>query len=77
MADNRPLIVETGSRGSGASWVIAIVLIVALVLGVIFFSRMSASETAKDNAVTSAANSVGDAAKDVGSAARDAAGNQQ
>ena len=73
MAEDRTVIVETPSRGGGSGWVIALVLVVALVLGVVFFSRMSDSEAAKDNAVASAAQNVGDAAKDVGNAAQDAA----
>lgn len=67
------IIVETPARGGGGSgWVIALVLIVALVIGVVFFSRMSGSEAAKDNAIANAANNVGGAAKDVGDAAQDA-----
>ncbi|MCW1432252.1 hypothetical protein [Novosphingobium sp. JCM 18896] len=73
MANERIDVVET-RRGSGtAGWMIALLLVVALVLGVLFFSRMTSSETAKDNAVANAAQSVGSAAKDVGSAAKDAA----
>lgn len=71
MAEDRTVIVETPSRGSGAGWVIAIVLIVALIAGVYFFSQMSSSQTAKDNAVTNAAQDVGQAARNVGDAAKD------
>ncbi|AKM09736.1 hypothetical protein [Croceicoccus naphthovorans] len=56
------------SRG-GAGWVIAIVLIVALVIGVFFFMNNNSAEVAKDNAVADAANSVGNAAESVGDAA--------
>lgn len=73
MADDRTTVVETGSRSSGAGWAIAAILVVALVAGIFFFSQMSGSEVAKDNAVTNAAENVGAAAKDVGSAAKDAA----
>jgi flagellar basal body-associated protein FliL len=67
------IIVETPERsGGGSGWIIALVLIVALVIGVVFFSRMSGSEAVKDNAVANAANNVGAAAKDVGDAAQDA-----
>lgn len=73
MAEDRTVIVETPSRGGGSGWVIALVLVVALVVGIVFFSRMSDSEAVKDNAVANAAANVGDAAKDVGSAAKDVA----
>ena len=62
-------------RGGGAGWVIALVLIAALVAGFFLFSNMSGSEVAKDNAIENAANDVGDAAQNVGNAARDAADN--
>jgi flagellar basal body-associated protein FliL len=72
MAEDRTIIVETPSRGSGAGLVIAIVLVVALVLGVMFVTRIVGSEATKNNAITSAANNVGDAAKDVGDAVKPA-----
>lgn len=73
MANERPLIVETGNRSSGgAGWVIAAVLVVLAVVGFFLFGPMMTSETAKDNAVANAANSVGEAARDVGNAAQDA-----
>lgn len=75
MAEDRTTIVETPSRSSGAGWVIAIVLIVALVVGVMFFMQRSGSETAKDNAIANAAGQVGDAAQKAGNAAQDAADN--
>ena len=75
MANDRPLIVETGNRGSGSGWVIAFVLIVALIVGVVFFTQMSGSKTAKDNAIANAAGQVGDAAQKAGNAAQDAANN--
>jgi hypothetical protein len=72
MAGHRPLTVETDPRSGGASWVIAGVLVVAVMVAVVFFSGMSGSETARNNAGTEAANSVGSAAKNVGDAAQDA-----
>ena len=72
MAIEETRIVETPARSSGAGWVIATVLILALVLGVVFFGRITGSEAAKDNAVANAADNVGAAAKDVGAAAKDA-----
>jgi flagellar basal body-associated protein FliL len=73
MANDGPLIIETGRRSSGAGWVIALVLVVALVAGVVFFSQMSGSQSAKDNAIANAAGQVGDAAQKAGNAAQDAA----
>lgn len=58
--------------GGGSGWFIGVVLILALLVGAYFFTQMSGSETAKDNAVANAAGEVGSAAKEVGSAARDA-----
>jgi len=76
MADDRTTIVEAPDRGSGgAGWIIAVVLVVALVIGVVFLTRMSGSQTAKDNAITNAANQVGNAADKAGNAAQDAANN--
>lgn len=75
MADDRTIIVETPSRGGGSGWVIAFVLIVALIVGVVFFTQMSGSQTAKDNAITNAAQDVGQAAQKAGNAAQEAAKN--
>lgn len=74
MAEDRTVIVETPSRSGGSGWVIALVLIVALIVGIVFFSQMSGSERAKDTAITNAAQDVGQAARNVGDAAQDAAG---
>jgi flagellar basal body-associated protein FliL len=73
MADDRTTIIETAPRSSGAGWVIAVILIVALVIGVVFFTQRSGSENAKDNAIANAASQVGDAAQKAGNAAQDAA----
>ena len=75
MADDHTIIVETPSRSGGSGWVIALVLVVALIAGAVFFTQMSNSQTAKDSAITSAAQDVGQAAKNVGDAAQDAAKN--
>ena len=61
--------------GGGSGWLIAIVLIIAVIAGIWFFSGMSNSETAKDNAIANAADNVGEAAQNVGEAAQDAADN--
>lgn len=74
MAEEHTTIIETPSRerSSGAGWVIAIILIVALVVGVVLFNRSQGSDVAKDNAITNAANQVGAAAEKAGNAAQDA-----
>lgn len=78
MADDHTTVIETPSRGgSGAGWVIAIILIVALVIGVVFFTQRSGSDAAKNNAITNAANQVGTAAEKAGNAAQDAANNSK
>jgi len=61
--------------GGGSGWLIAIVLIIALIAGFFIFSNMSGSEVAKDNAIENAANNVGEAAQNVGDAAQDAVNN--
>ena len=71
MAEEKTVIVDRGSRGSGSGWVIAIVLIIALLVGVYFLSGMAGSEASKNNAVSEAAGQVGNAAKQVGDAAKD------
>ncbi len=70
---NVTIIKEAEPRSSGGSWVIAIVLIVALIIGVVFFMNRADSSNAKDNAIAAAAQDVGDAAQDVGDAAQKAA----
>jgi hypothetical protein len=73
MADDRTVVVETPERsGGGSGWIIALVLVVALIVGIVFFTQMSNSQSAKDNAVANAAHDVGSAAKDVGNAAQNA-----
>lgn len=72
---DRPIIIETEKRSSGAGWVIAIVLVLALAIGLYFFSQTSSSEVARDNAVASAAGNVGEAAQDIGTAVGSAAEN--
>ena len=60
-------------RGSGATMLMAIVLVIAVIAGIYIFSQSTASESAKDNAIAGAASSVSKAADKVGSAAEDAA----
>ncbi len=60
---------ETPRGGGGSGWLIAIVLIVALIAGLYIFTQTSASEAVKNDAIANAANEVGDAAGAVGEAA--------
>jgi flagellar basal body-associated protein FliL len=67
-------VVSDGERsGGGSTWVIVLLLIVLAAVAIWFFSGMSGSEVAKDNAVAEAAGEVGDAANQVGDAAQEAA----
>lgn len=68
------IIHERSSSGAGG-WLVAIVLVLALILGIWFFGQANDSRIARDNAITNAANNVGEAAKDVGAAAENAAQN--
>ncbi|WP_423142459.1 hypothetical protein ACOYW6_03655 [Parablastomonas sp. CN1-191] len=69
-------VVDDGGRsGGGAGWLIAIVLILALVAGIYFVTQSNASQANKDNAVAAAAKDVGNAAQNVGDAAQNAADN--
>ena len=68
------IVTDGESRsGGGSGWLIAVVLLIAVVGGLFLFGNMSGSEAAKDNAVAEAANEVGNAAQQVGDAAQDAA----
>ena len=69
------VIVTEGRRSGGGSWLIGIVLLIALVAGIFLFMQSSGSEANKDNAIANAAGQVGDAAQQVGNAAQDAANN--
>lgn len=69
----RTTVIHETRRGSGAGWVIALVLIFALLAGIWFFSRSDSREMARDTAVIRAADKVGAAAEEVGDAAKDAA----
>lgn len=60
-------------RSGGSGWVIALLILVALVVGVVLFTQMGNSEMARDTAVADAAGQVGDAAQQVGDAAQDVA----
>ena len=69
------VVIRETRGGSGAGWLIALVLIVALIAGLWLMNESNARQSAQDNAITNAANSVSETAKDVGSAAKDVADN--
>lgn len=56
------------SGGSGAGLIVGIALLLAVLIGGYYLFARSGSETAKNNAITSAAKSVGDAADKAGDA---------
>lgn len=59
-------VITDGGRSGGSGWVIAIIMLVALAIGVWAFTQFGNSEAAKDNAVAEAAQSVGTAADQIG-----------
>lgn len=67
------IVTDSGRRGGGGTWLIGIVLLIAVLAGIYFFTQNSGSEVVKDNAIANAADQVGDAAQQVGNAAQDAA----
>ncbi|HUQ13023.1 MAG TPA: hypothetical protein VM055_01970 [Novosphingobium sp.] len=64
--------VDRDSRGGGSGWLIAIVLILAVLVGGYFLMQNQGSEASKDNAIAAAADDVGNAAQKVGDAAENA-----
>ena len=57
---------EAPRRSGGGTWAIALMLLIALLIGGYFVTQMSGAEVAKDNAVADAASSVSGAADQVG-----------
>jgi hypothetical protein len=68
-------VVTDGARsGSGGGiFLIALLIIVAIVVAVWAFNKYGGAEADKDNAIANAAYQVGDAAQKAGNAAQDAA----
>lgn len=69
------VIDDGASRGGGSGWFIGLVLLLAVIAGIWYFTQVDGSRAKKDNAIAAAANNVGDAAKQVGNAAENAADN--
>ncbi|MEO0033237.1 MAG: hypothetical protein RIS94_2995 [Pseudomonadota bacterium] len=72
-ATHTTVYTDAPRSGGGAGWVVAVILVIAVLAGIYLFSNMSNSSARKDNAVAAAANDVGKAATKVGNAAQDAA----
>ncbi len=60
------------SGGGGSGWLIAIVLILAVLVGGYFLMQGTNASKNKDNAIAGAASDIGDAAQKVGNAADNA-----
>jgi len=67
------VITDEGRSGGGATWLIFLLFVLLAAVAIWFFSGVSGSEVAKDNAIADAAEEVGSAAGQVGDAAQDAA----
>ncbi|HEY6868259.1 MAG TPA: hypothetical protein VI199_00765 [Novosphingobium sp.] len=70
-------VIHETRTGSGAGWVVALVLVLALVAGVWYLAQANRSQSARDSAITHAARQVGNAAESAGNAAQDAANQTQ
>jgi hypothetical protein len=66
-------VITDERSGSGATWLIVLLLIVAGAIAIWYFAGMRDSEIASNNAVAEAARDFGAAAGQVGDAAQDAA----
>jgi uncharacterized protein HemX len=66
-------VVTDEGRSGGGTWLIALLVLIALIVGIWAFTQMGGAEMTKDAAVTDAADSVGAAAEQVGDAAQEAA----
>jgi len=69
------VITDGEGRSGGSGWLVAIILLLAVVAGIWMFSSLGGAEANKDNAIANAADNVGEAAQNVGDAAQDVADN--
>jgi hypothetical protein len=67
------VVTDTSRSGGGGGWLFGLIALALIGAAVYYFSGMTGSEAAKDNAVAEAARDVGSAAQSVGDAAKDAA----
>ena len=67
------VVTDEPRRSGGSGWIIALVLVLAVIAGSYFFTQMSGAEVAKDTAIADAAGQVGDAAQQAGDAVEGAA----
>ena len=67
MSDDKVVLVKEG--GGSGNWLIALVLLAAVVIATVVGLRYVNSNAAKNDAVTQAAGQVGNAAEEVGDAA--------
>jgi hypothetical protein len=63
---------EPRRSGSGTTWFVLFVVLLAVLVGIWAFTQMGGAEMAKDNAMANAADKVGAAAENVGDAAQNA-----
>lgn len=65
-------VYEDRPRNGSSGWMIALILLCALVVGGYFLMQMSDSRASRDSAIERTADNVGSAAKDIGNAAKEA-----
>ena len=71
-SEDAPHTTVVERRGGGAGWVIAIVLVVAVLIGIYFLTQTSAREAVETESITEAAEGVENAAGEIGDAAQQA-----
>ena len=59
------LVTDERRSGGGGTWLIVLLVIVLAAVAIWFFSGLSGSEVAKDNAIADAAGEVGEALLDI------------
>lgn len=64
---------ERRGRTGAGTWVLLLILLLAVIAGIYFFSGVTDAQANKDNAIANAADQVGGAAEQVGNAAESAA----
>ncbi|MCA1748386.1 MAG: hypothetical protein ABR601_10335 [Parasphingopyxis sp.] len=72
-SESEPHTTVVERRGGGAGWIIAVILVIAVIAGIYLFSEFNQTEAVEADAVSEAASQVGDAAQQAGDAADRAA----